>query len=234
MATYGYLCHHGIKGQKWGVRRYQNKDGSLTSAGKERYSKDSITKHLEKWGTSPDNNILYITGKSGSGKSTEAEKYRNKNTNIIHLDLYLEGQQWQNNQYRDKDFDNFIKKKNFNLKKCQSNNSLSIEERFKNIDKFAKLLDEYSKSQYKNGKKVVVEGVQLSDGTLYAKPDSLYGKPIVYKNTNSIKSYIRAASRDKVKAKDVIYDVKNIRNRIDWERSQRKQMKDILEHKNFN
>lgn len=30
------LCHHGIKGQKWGVRRYQNKDGSLTYAGKKR------------------------------------------------------------------------------------------------------------------------------------------------------------------------------------------------------
>lgn len=34
------LVHHGIKGQKWGVRRYQNKDGSLTSAGKKRYSKE--------------------------------------------------------------------------------------------------------------------------------------------------------------------------------------------------
>lgn len=31
------LYHHGIKGQKWGVRRYQNPDGSLTSAGEERY-----------------------------------------------------------------------------------------------------------------------------------------------------------------------------------------------------
>ena len=32
-----YLYHHGIKGQKWGVRRYQNYDGTWTEAGKERY-----------------------------------------------------------------------------------------------------------------------------------------------------------------------------------------------------
>lgn len=31
--------HSGIKGQKWGVRNYQNADGTLTEAGKERYRK---------------------------------------------------------------------------------------------------------------------------------------------------------------------------------------------------
>ena len=34
------LYHHGIKGQKWGRRRFQNEDGSLTPAGKERYDDD--------------------------------------------------------------------------------------------------------------------------------------------------------------------------------------------------
>ena len=31
------LYHHGIKGQKWGIRRYQNEDGTLTAEGRQRY-----------------------------------------------------------------------------------------------------------------------------------------------------------------------------------------------------
>lgn len=41
------LCHHGIKGQRWGVRRYQNPDGTLTELGKQHYGK-KVQKYLDK------------------------------------------------------------------------------------------------------------------------------------------------------------------------------------------
>ena len=43
MSNYNYntLCHHGIKGQKWGIRRFQNDDGTLTAEGRKRYGVDS-------------------------------------------------------------------------------------------------------------------------------------------------------------------------------------------------
>lgn len=57
------LYHHGVKGQRWGIRRYQNKDGSLTAAGQKRYDrdirennakkKDNRIKDLEETGPDP-------------------------------------------------------------------------------------------------------------------------------------------------------------------------------------
>lgn len=57
-----YLSHHGIKNQKWGQRRFQNKDGSLTPLGRVRYGKAAQaslekqqklqSKRLEKWNKS--------------------------------------------------------------------------------------------------------------------------------------------------------------------------------------
>lgn len=43
-----YLAHFGIKGMKWGVRRYRNPDGSLTESGRARYTKNGKKKNPTK------------------------------------------------------------------------------------------------------------------------------------------------------------------------------------------
>ena len=55
------LNHHGILGMKWGVRRYQNPDGSLTAAGKRRMEKKDA-----KWAHKNYNKIVSKTKKSVS------------------------------------------------------------------------------------------------------------------------------------------------------------------------
>lgn len=43
-----YICHHGIKGMHWGVRRFEDENGHLTPAGKKRYSLNPIKRHFQK------------------------------------------------------------------------------------------------------------------------------------------------------------------------------------------
>lgn len=81
-----YLAHHGIKGQRWGVRRFQNSDGSLTSAGAKRYAVGPNGKLIKKKGVTRASNRYQIKkvkqqAKLERAKAKEAaktEKYKEK------------------------------------------------------------------------------------------------------------------------------------------------------------
>jgi hypothetical protein len=66
------LCHHGIKGQKWGVRNYQKPDGTYTEEGKKRYFGAQRQKNIN---TEPS------SGVHTRGKARESSPYRDKNGN---------------------------------------------------------------------------------------------------------------------------------------------------------
>lgn len=61
-----YLAHHGIKGMKWGIRRYQNEDGTLTAAGKRRYA----------------NNYDYRESDSFKNANARQKAYRTRQYNV--------------------------------------------------------------------------------------------------------------------------------------------------------
>lgn len=93
------LYHYGIKGMRWGVRRYQNKDGTLTAAGKRRYSdsfsgsvsedlfKPSIKSGKDKSPVSPAEKIAKETERvfGETGKITRTVSNLKKKKNKIEL-----------------------------------------------------------------------------------------------------------------------------------------------------
>lgn len=80
------LTHHGIKGMRWGIRRYQNADGSLTAAGKKKYAQkgfaqDAYNNNKSKAGKVYDRltDAHKITGKMQYDRSSDRQRTRRAN-----------------------------------------------------------------------------------------------------------------------------------------------------------
>lgn len=74
MEQYNVITHSGTKGMKWGVRRYQNKDGTLTEAGKKRYARDAREKEFNKYDESTGK--YYKSSKKNGRTELEADANR--------------------------------------------------------------------------------------------------------------------------------------------------------------
>lgn len=64
-----YLAHHGIKGQQWGIRRFQNEDGTLTEEGKARYLDRMTDNQRKMYARLPEDRQRLLSKKLGQGKS---------------------------------------------------------------------------------------------------------------------------------------------------------------------
>lgn len=164
-----------------------------------RNMKNADTQNLDKWGTNKEHNILYISGKSGSGKSTAALAMSDSNTNVIHLDSYFElKNKSEANKNKNERFNNFLKKNGFDINSLNDGKLFKndIKEYFKKVDKFTVLSEEFAREEYGYSRKIIMEGVQLLDETMYPNKRFFDDKPCILLKTNDDISRKRAKERD--------------------------------------
>ena len=176
-----YLAHHGIRGQRWGIKHGPPYPLNKVSKNKimQTKSKDIkrpvIKSNLNKWGKSKDMNILWVTGLPGSGKSTLASKYAKRdNADYINIDLYtfktadkyLDGMSKSFNKYLDAHVPNWKKMQKDAYSVLTKTDRRDKKLAGKWFDAFQDALENYGQSQY-GKRKIVAEGIQILDETLF-------------------------------------------------------------------
>ena len=173
------LYHHGIKGQKWGVRRYQNKDGSLTPAGKKKEYKKSlkadkkIRRDLE--------SKAYDSAMFANAYSRKSESYSKKYEKAIAKDPTKSNQKTQ----RIENTKNLL---DLNAKSWNTYNSKNVQRLKKQVDF---MINKYSDTNIKNvNVKTTKKGIE-------------YVRSIRASMDNSNVTYYLAKSRDRKNNTDI-------------------------------
>lgn len=243
------LYHHGILGMHWGKKngppyplssKTSNKVTSnalkLTSDQKMAIKniKHARTANLDKFGTTADNNVLFIAGYSGSGKSTTALGFKRAGDHVIHLDAYTE-QHPDAAKIRNKKFNAYLDKevpKWKTLLGAWDGGKLKLRpsEYWPTVDAFRNAIENFSKQEFKNGNRVIVEGVQISDDWLSGDKNYYAGKPMIVLSTNPIVSMQRAFERDGrgnlIKGLKGLDDAKDY---LKWYKNSNTRLKDLAE-----
>lgn len=219
----------------WGIRRYQPyPKGDFRNKGYENLKK-SKTSNLGEWGKSENSNILFISGYSGSGKSTTSLYLKRKNDEVIHLDAYSEPDSGGSLSIRNKSFDKYLDKKLPNWKKMTNATRTGEDGTIKKyskeywdlVDQFRNALESFGKENFKNGNKVIVEGLQIQDDWLSDNKKYYSNKPIVILSTNKISSIKRAFERDEKSLISILKDVDNMKEYISWYKDMNRKMDDL-------
>ena len=127
------LYHHGVKGMKWGVRRYQNKDGSLTSAGKRRGQHLKTEGSEDSSGTRKSSKLFNQTIKNGKDKSniSPAEKIAKESEKSVDNATKIVGNVSKIKSLRNNDRDSVKTMSNKELN--DAINRLTLEKRYKDL-----------------------------------------------------------------------------------------------------
>ena len=154
---------------------------SLSSLVKERIEGQKPS-NLFKWGQDLEHNTLYIVGESGSGKSTLSQKYDDGSTEIVHLDSYFDvSKPSRLKSFQNVTLNQFAKSCEFDID-ILSDETLfmsDIDSYLNACDEFSEVLIQFANQCFEHSKKVVVEGIQLDDGTLYSNKAFFNGKPTI-------------------------------------------------------
>lgn len=86
-----YIAHHGVIGMKWGIRRYQNEDGTLTDKGKARFKEVSENPKLQKKQNEAARKIFLRKGNAYVAAGLNGEILKNKQKRKNAKLLYDEG-----------------------------------------------------------------------------------------------------------------------------------------------
>lgn len=198
-------------------------------------------------GKSPDTNILWVTGFSGSGKSSIGRELskNNKDVRVIALDDIFDEhhgeRQWEDlicewYDYMWNAIQSEVLRMTDAYRKCHNKpvGKAEIKAWAKAMDTLIDKIVKFCQKDFGNHR-YVIEGIQIYDFILY---ETIQGQPLIIKGTSAIKSAHRAIKRDfadvsRKTLKDKLDGARNYvhlmtkKDRVDWYKESNKQMQDL-------